>query len=119
MRLDPPTGVMRTNSMATDLKTLTVAELDALIEQAQSVREETRERRRAELKTELEQRLKAEGFSAIEVLGTKVKPKPQQLPAKYADPDETTLTWSGKGRMPGWLQAKIDGGTPLDAFLIR
>lgn len=105
--------------MATDLKKLTVAELDALIEHAQSVREETRERRRAELKSELEQRLKDEGFSAIEVLGAKVKPKPQPLPAKYADPNDASLTWSGKGRMPGWLQAKIDDGAPLEAFAIQ
>jgi DNA-binding protein H-NS len=104
--------------MASDLKKLTVAELDALIEKAQTVREETRERRRIELKSELELRLKEEGFSAIEVLGAKVKPKPQQLPAKYADPTDASQTWSGKGRMPGWLQAKIDGGMPLDSFII-
>ncbi len=105
--------------MAADLKKLTVAELDALIAQARIVREETRERRRAELKTELEQRLNAEGFSALEVLGAKVKPKPQQLPAKYADPANGSLTWSGKGRMPGWLQSKIDAGASLEAFVIK
>ena len=105
--------------MAADLKSMTVGELDALIARAQSVREETRERRRAELKTELEQRLREEGFSAIEVLGAKVKPKPQPLPVKYADPVDPSLTWSGKGRMPGWLQAKLDAGAAIASFLIK
>lgn len=102
-----------------DLKRMTVSELDALIAKAQSVREETREKRRLELRSEFETRLKDEGFSAIEVLGAKVKPKPQPLPAKYADPADPSHTWSGKGRVPGWLQAKLDGGAPLAKFLIN
>ncbi len=102
-----------------DLKNMTVAELDALIERARIAREETRERRRIELKSELEQRLKDEGFLAIEVLGARVKPKPQALPAKYVDPDDASLTWSGKGRMPGWLQVKLDAGAELVQFLVK
>lgn len=102
----------------TDLKRMSVAELDALIAKARTVREETREKRRQELKSEIEARLKDEGFSALEVLGAKVTPKPQPLPAKYADPSDHAHTWSGKGRVPGWLQAKLDDGAPLDAFLI-
>ena len=105
--------------MSTDLKTLSVAELDALIERAKTVREETRTQRRLELRSEFERRLKDEGFSAVEVLGTRLKPKPQPLPPKYADPGDPSLTWSGKGRMPGWLQVKIDAGASLDGFTIK
>ena len=105
--------------MSKDLEHLSVAELDALIERARTVREETRDRRRVELKAEIEGKLKTEGFSAAEVLGAKIKPKPQSLPAKYADPADPSLAWSGKGRMPGWLQAKLDAGGALDDFLIK
>lgn len=104
--------------MSQDLERMSVPELDALIERARIVREETRDRRRGELKSEIEGKLKSEGFTAIEVLGAKLKPKPQTLPAKYADPDDATMTWSGKGRMPGWLQGRIDAGATLDVFLI-
>ena len=105
--------------MPRDLETMSVAELDALIERARVARQETRDRRRVELKDEIEGKLKSEGFTAIEVLGAKVKPKPQPLPAKYADPDEASLTWSGKGRMPGWLQAKLDAGAKIEQFLVK
>ena len=105
--------------MPRDFETMSVAELDALIERARVARQEARDRRRVELKDEIEGKLKSEGFSAIEVLGAKVKPKPQPLPAKYADPDDASLTWSGKGRMPGWLQAKLDAGARLKDFSIK
>ena len=95
---------------------LTVAELDALIAKANEVRDETRERRRKELRAEIEARLKAEGFTAHEVLGAKLKPKPEALPPKFAD--ETGRTWSGKGRVPSWLQERIDTGEPLERFAI-
>lgn len=96
---------------------LSVAELDALIERAQVQREETRQRRRQELRVEFEAKLKAEGFTAYEVLGPKVRPKPEPMPVKYADPADPALSWSGKGRIPGWLQAKIDAGAALGEFL--
>lgn len=105
--------------MANELKGKSVAELDAWIETAKTIRQETRERRRMELKDEIENKLKAEGFAAIEVLGAKLKPKSVALPPRYADTADPTLTWSGKGRMPGWLQAKIDTGAALDSFLIK
>lgn len=95
---------------------LTVAELEKLIAEASQARDETRERRRKELRAEIEARLKGEGFTAHEVLGAKLKPKPDALPPKYAD--ETGRTWSGKGRVPGWLQERMDRGEPLEQFAI-
>jgi DNA-binding protein H-NS len=97
---------------------MTVAELDALIAKAQTARQETRERRRGELKVEIEGKLKAEGFTAYEVLGAKVRPKPETLPPKYADRADPSLTWSGKGRMPAWLQGKVDAGSAIEQFRI-
>jgi DNA-binding protein H-NS len=105
--------------MPKTLEGLSVSELDQLIERAQSVRKETRDRRRHELKAEIETKLKDEGFTAIEVLGGKLKPKPETLPPKYADPSDSIRTWSGKGRTPGWLQAKFDAGARLEDFIIK
>lgn len=104
--------------MSASLQGLSVAELDALIERAQLVRQETRERRRQELKREIEGKLKAEGFDAIDVLGAKARPKAEALPPKYMDKTNPEQTWSGKGRVPGWLQCQLMEGAKLDEFLI-
>lgn len=104
--------------MAKDIERMSLAELDALIEHAQEVRDATRARRKQELKAELEAKLKAEGFTPVEVLGAKIKAKPEHLPPRYADPDDRDHTWSGRGRVPGWLQAHLDTGKTLDEFLI-
>lgn len=105
--------------MTRKLDSLSVAELDELIAEARSVRDAVRERRRRELRAEIEARLKDEGFTAHEVLGARLKLKPETLPPRYGDPADPSRTWSGKGRMPGWLQTLIDDGRTLDCFLIE
>ena len=105
--------------MSRSLQGLTVDELDRLIAEAQVVREETREKRRKALRAEFEQRLRSEGFTAHEVLGARLKAQPDSLPPRYADPADPSRTWSGKGRMPGWLQELADAGSPLENFLIN
>ena len=37
--------------------------------------------------------------------------------AKYRDP-ETGDTWTGRGKRPRWLQARINAGRTLESFLI-
>ena len=36
---------------------------------------------------------------------------------KYRNPANHQETWTGRGRTPTWLQAKIDAGQSRDAFL--
>lgn len=35
----------------------------------------------------------------------------------YRDP-ATRKTWTGMGRMPGWLKSAIENGTPIESFRI-
>ena len=39
--------------------------------------------------------------------------------AKYRNPDNSSETWSGRGREPKWLAEKIAAGRPRDNFLIE
>ena len=39
--------------------------------------------------------------------------------AKYANPQNPAETWSGRGRKPRWLAAKLKGGEKIGKFLIK
>jgi DNA-binding protein H-NS len=38
--------------------------------------------------------------------------------AKYANPDNRTETWTGRGRKPNWLVAKLKKGANIADFAI-
>lgn len=38
---------------------------------------------------------------------------------RYRDPENPSLTWSGRGLMPTWLKQKLEEGCSKDDFLIR
>ena len=38
--------------------------------------------------------------------------------AKYMDPENPTLTWTGKGRQPNWFKAALESGKNADDLLI-
>lgn len=38
---------------------------------------------------------------------------------QFRDPENAEHTWSGKGRVPKWLQEKIDQGATKEQFQIR
>ncbi len=60
-----------------------------------------------------------------EALSTKGKRGRKQAKAhstakpKYQSPSDPTLTWSGRGRKPKWVQKWVDGGNDLEKLLIR
>lgn len=38
---------------------------------------------------------------------------------KYRSSVDSTLTWTGKGRKPGWIQTFLDNGGKLEDWLIK
>lgn len=39
--------------------------------------------------------------------------------AKYRNSADPALTWTGKGRKPGWVQLYLDNGGELESLLIK
>lgn len=69
-------------------------------------------------KARLEERLRRIGM-AHEV--TRFERKRRQYPPvrpKYRNPKNATETWSGRGRVPRWLDPQLRGGRKLADFLI-
>ena len=38
--------------------------------------------------------------------------------AKYANPDDPSQTWSGRGRKPAWIKAALETGKSIDDLTI-
>ncbi|MDY0012984.1 MAG: H-NS histone family protein [Rhodocyclaceae bacterium] len=41
-----------------------------------------------------------------------------KVPAKYRHPENPSLTWTGRGRKPKWVEECLAQGTPLDQLTI-
>ena len=45
--------------------------------------------------------------------------KGRKIPPKYRNPDTARETWTGRGRKPKWVEAKLASGVSLDSMLIK
>lgn len=73
------------------------------------------ERKRSEAIAAAEAAVREHGFSLSQLTGTKIK---TGTTPKYVSPDDPSLTWSGRGRKPRWLQDALDAGKNLEDFKI-
>jgi len=58
------------------------------------------------------------GFSLKGLLRNASKNKSKDM-AKYANPNEASATWTGRGRQPLWVKGHLDAGGSLDDLLIK
>ncbi|MCB1887254.1 MAG: H-NS histone family protein [Rhodocyclaceae bacterium] len=49
----------------------------------------------------------------------KPKGKKSVVPPKYRNPDDASMTWTGRGRKPLWVQKCLDEGKSLESLLIQ
>lgn len=71
------------------------------------------ERRHQELQ-ELKERASILGFTASDFIDQRTgKSKP-----KYRNPDNPSEVWTGRGKRPAWLVAKLDEGADIEDFAI-
>jgi DNA-binding protein H-NS len=91
--------------------------LENLITQLTGMAEEIKVEKRAGLKERIEEMLAGAGTNIAEVYG-KIK-QPSTRAAKYRDPNNPTNTWTGQGRMPGWMTEKKKAGVNPEDFRIK
>jgi DNA-binding protein H-NS len=92
-------------------------DLEAKVEQAIAV---VRDRERAEIKQKIESIARNAGFSVSELFGARGSAlKGRTVAAKYVNPENRSETWTGRGRKPRWLTAKLDKGAKLEDFAVR
>ena len=113
--------------MKIDLKSMTRKEVEKLRSDIINAIEKVTERERKAALVAAEKAAKAHGFTLAEVTEDakpsqprrKASKKPKAAPVpKYANPENKSQTWSGKGRQPAWYKAALASGMDADQLLI-
>ncbi|NOQ17403.1 MAG: H-NS histone family protein [Methyloprofundus sp.] len=104
-----------------DLNNLSVTELQAMIENAESALKTKQADHRKEVYAQIKA-LAASVGATVEIFADNKKPARKgtgvKVPPKYVNPDDENATWTGRGVMPKWMRALIDSGRDKAEFLI-
>lgn len=104
--------------MSFDLNGLTLKELKALQARVAKEIEGYKDREKRAALAALEQKARELGFSISELTSaTKVRKRSPATP-KFANPENKSETWSGRGRKPLWFVAALKSGKSPDQMAI-
>ncbi|MEO6300073.1 MAG: H-NS histone family protein [Paracoccaceae bacterium] len=104
--------------MTIDLETLSLKELKDLQSQVAKAVSSFEDRKKKDALAALEEIARARGFTLAELMGTSSVRKRTPAVAKYANPGNTSDTWSGRGRKPRWFAAALAAGKTPDDLAI-
>jgi DNA-binding protein H-NS len=93
-------------------------ELQERIAALQKEAEEARQQEIAQVVVEIKTKMAEYGIRVEDL--TPSRPKRRRKPsgpAKYRDP-ATGMTWTGKGRAPGWLRQALAEGKKMEDFVV-
>ena len=104
--------------MARDLDRMSLKELQELEVKLKRAKAGVEDRGRADLRKKIETMVAAAGFKMSDIFGARGG-KGRTVAAKYANPDDPSETWTGRGRKPRWLAAKLKEGGKVEKYLIK
>ncbi len=112
--------------MKTELSQLTIAELKALIAEAEALIVARKDEELRNTYLEFAEKARALGMTVDEILAVGSKGARKAAPAtgkkpvavRYRNPRNPQETWTGRGKQPRWLAALINGGAKLEDFLV-
>jgi len=95
---------------------MSVKDLMDHIARAQNALASAKDRVRVDLKDKIAALADKAGFSVGELFGGRGRGRPSVV--KYVNPNNRSETWTGRGRKPNWLVAKVSKGAKLEDFAI-
>ncbi|MGZ4959062.1 MAG: H-NS histone family protein [Methylomonas sp.] len=105
----------------TDLNKLSVAELQAVIENAEKALKEKQSSKRKEVIAQIKELAASIGVTVdIHEADRKADRKGSgKVAARYRNPEDASQTWSGRGLAPKWMQALMNAGRDKSEFEIK
>ncbi len=101
---------------------LSTEEINALLEKLKSEKEGRKEGERKELIEEIKRKAAALDIPLEEIadeLTKGSKRKSSKIAPKYRNPNDSSVTWTGRGRAPKWMQDLINQGRDKEEFSIQ
>ncbi len=107
--------------MAVNVEKMTLKELRDLEAKVSAAIVRVQEQDRADLKTKIDDLAKRHGLSVAELYGIgkgRGAGRGGKVAVKYINPDNRSETWTGRGRQPRWLAAKLQKGAKIQDFAL-
>lgn len=102
-----------------DLNGMSLADLQQLQKDVAKAIDTYRERQKTAARVELEALAREKGFKLEEIVDAAPKKRGRSIaPPKYCHPDNPDVTWTGRGRKPGWFIAALEQGKRPEDMLI-
>jgi len=104
--------------MNIDLTNMDLKDLKKLQKNVAKEIDSFKDRKRQEALAAAQEAVGALGFKLEDLMrSSKKMPKEKSLP-KYAHPENSAQTWTGKGRRPAWVVAHVEAGGSLEDLAI-
>lgn len=103
--------------MSVDLDSMSKEELQKLRKETERKLKDYDQRRRAEARSAAEKAVKEYGYSLEDLVGAGRRGSSKSVP-RYRHPENASITWTGRGRKPGWVKAHLDGGGKIEDLAI-
>ncbi len=99
--------------MSVDLDSMSKEELQKLRKETERKLKDFDQRRRTEARAAAEKATKEYGYSLEELVGASKRSGSKSVP-RYRHPENASITWTGRGRKPGWVIAHLDRGGKIE-----
>lgn len=101
-----------------DLSSLSLKELKKLQKDVDVAITDFKDRELRKALDEVEAFARERGLSASDLEGLMSRRTRKTVAPKYANPEDASQTWTGRGRKPLWVVAALDAGKSLDNLAI-
>jgi len=108
-----------------DISKLTTKELQALLKQIPKEINGRKQQEKSRLLSDFAKIASKHGYSLKDLIGKEapsVKVKKagvrKSVAVKYRHPEQANLTWTGRGRKPGWVTKWLDEGKTMEALAV-
>jgi DNA-binding protein H-NS len=101
-----------------NIERMTLKQLSDLEGRIAKVKSQAQNEVKADLKAKIDRLVSGSDFTIAELYGFKTKRGKSKSAAKYVNPDDRSQTWTGWGRKPNWLVARLKKGAKQEDFAI-